>query len=161
MRFEFCEGLFDRIEIWGIGRKAPQRCACRLDRLAHTGNLVGWKIVHHDDLAGRQRRPQALFEIGEEDFAVHWGVDHERSGHTIVAQAGDKGRHLPVAVRNLGDEPLATRAATAQPCHVGRGPGLVDEDELARIKPRLFLSPVRTRQTDVFAVLLGGVQAFF
>lgn len=101
-----------------------------------------------------------MFEIGEEDFVIHRGVDHERSGHAVLAQAGVKGRHLPVAIRNLGDESLATRAATAQPCHVGRGPGLVDEDEFARIKPRLFLSPVRTRQTDVFAVLLGGAQAF-
>jgi len=68
---------------------------------------------------GASVRHQALFEIGEEDFAVHRGVDHERSGHTVLAQAGHEGGHLPMAVRNLGDEPLATWAAPAQPCHVG------------------------------------------
>ena len=39
--------------------------------------------------------------------------------HAVVAQAGDEGSHLPVAVRNLGDQPSATRAAPAQSCHIG------------------------------------------
>ena len=50
------------------------------------GDLLGREIVHHDDLAGRERRNQALFEIDEENFTVHRDV---------------------VALRNLGDEPLA------------------------------------------------------
>jgi hypothetical protein len=58
-------------------------------------------------------------KIGEEDFAVHRGVDDERSGHAVLAQAGDKGGHFPVAVWDLGDEPFSARAASAQPGHVG------------------------------------------
>ena len=161
MSFEFCEGLFDRIEIGGIGWKQPQPCAGRLYGLAHAGDLVSGKIIHGDDLAGRESRGHALFEIAEEDFAVHRGVDDERRGHTVLAQASDEGAHLPVTMRNLGNQPLAARAASAPPGHVGCSAGLVDEDELARIKPRLFLFPVRARQADVFAVLLGCMQAFF
>jgi hypothetical protein len=66
-----------------------------------------------------------------------------------------------VAVRYFGEEPFAARAASTQPGHGGRRPGLVDEDELARIKPRLLLLPVRACRANVFAVLFGCVQAFF
>ncbi len=111
--------MFDGIEIGRIGRKQPQLRACRFDGLTHAGNLVGGEIVHGDDLAGRKRRRQALFEIGEEDFTIHRGIDDERSGHAMLAQAGDESGHLPVAVRDLGDQPLAARAAAAQPGHVG------------------------------------------
>jgi hypothetical protein len=68
---------------------------------------LGREIVHHDDLAGRERRNQALFEIDEENFTVHRDVDRERSGDAVLSQTGDKGGHFPVALRNLGDEPLA------------------------------------------------------
>jgi hypothetical protein len=44
--FSFCEGLLDRIEIGGIGRKQPQHRACGLDGLAHASHLVGGEIVH-------------------------------------------------------------------------------------------------------------------
>ena len=66
-----------------------------------------------------------------------------------------------MTVRNLGDETLAAEAASAQPGHIGRGAGFVDEDELARIKQRLLLPPLRARRADVLALLLGGMQAFF
>ena len=79
----------------------------------------------------------------------------------MLSQASDERRHLPVAVRDLGDEPFSTRAASTQPGHVGRSAGLIDEDELARIKPRLLLLPVRACRADVFALPFGCVQAFF
>jgi hypothetical protein len=34
-------------------------------------------------------RQQALFQIGEEDFAVHRGIDNEWSGDAVLAQTGD------------------------------------------------------------------------
>ena len=64
-----------------------------------------------------------------------------------------------MAVRNFARQPLA--ATPAQPRHVGRSPGLIDEDELARIKPRLLLLPGRACHADVGAILFGGVQTFF
>ncbi len=38
MRFEFSEALFDWIEVWGIGRRQPERCSGRFDHLAHAGD---------------------------------------------------------------------------------------------------------------------------
>jgi hypothetical protein len=45
--------------------------------------------------------------------------------------------------------------------HVGLGPGLVDEDEAARINATLILPPLRPPPGDLGPVLLGGEQAFF
>ena len=77
------------------------------------------EIIHADDLAGRERWNQPLFEIAEKDFAVHRSVHDEWSGYTVLPQAGDKGRHLPVTVRNFGNESLAAPAASTRPGHVG------------------------------------------
>ena len=153
--------LEHRIEIGGIRRKQPQLRAGCLDFLTHAGNSVSREIVHRHDLTWRERRHKTLFEISKEDLAIHRGIDDERSGHAMLSQASDKRRHLPVAVRNLGDEPFPARAASTQPGHVGRSAGLIDEDELARIKPRLLSLPVRACRADVFARLFGCVQAFF
>lgn len=122
---------------------------------------MGGEIIHRHDLARRECRHQTLFEIGEEDFAIHRGVDDERRGHPILAQACNECGHLPVTVRYFGDEPLAARAASAQPGHIGRCAGFIDEHKIAWIKPRLLLLPVRARHANVFAVLFGCVQAFF
>jgi hypothetical protein len=45
--------------------------------------------------------------------------------------------------------------------HVGRGPGLVDEDEPLRIEIKLVLEPSFASDQDVGAVLLGRVRGLF
>ena len=54
----------------------------------------------------------------------------------------------------------ASRAAT-QPCHLGVGAGLVDEDELVWIKINLRRKPGLSRCRYVGPLLLGGVRGFF
>ena len=47
------------------------------------------QIVHHDDdVAGPERRGQALLDIGAEDDPVHRAVDDEGCGDAVAAQAG-------------------------------------------------------------------------
>ena len=161
MRFEFCEGLLNGVEIGRGGWQQPQFGAGRLDGFAHSGNFVRRQIVHRDDLSRRQRRHHTLLQISDEDFAIHRRIDDERSGDAVRSQGGDKRRYLPVAVRDLGEEPLPARSTATQPGHIGRRAGFIDEDELLRIKPRLLLFPVRAGYANVGALLLGRVQAFF
>lgn len=73
-----------------------------------------------------------------------------------MAQRGQEGEHAPFAVRSLGDQPPATRSASAQRHHVGLGPGLIDEDE-----PALILLPLCSPPRDCRPVLLAGEQLFF
>jgi len=62
--------------------------------------------------------------------------------------------------------PPADHAATAvsppaQPRHVGRGAGFIDEDQPCRIESGLIFPPRRARRGDVRPLLLGGVHDFF
>jgi hypothetical protein len=45
------ESLFDRIEVWRVGRQVPEPCASGPDHAAEFGRLVAAEIVHDDDVA--------------------------------------------------------------------------------------------------------------
>jgi len=161
VRLELGERLLDRIEIGRIGRQVAEFAARRLDRLADGGALVGAEIVHHHDVAGRERGEQDFGDVGEKPFAVHRAVQRHRRGQPIDAQTGGEGRHLPVAVRDLALEPLAARAASARARHVGGAAGFIDEDELSGIEKRLPGPPGLARGRHVRAILLARQHAFF
>ena len=63
-RFEFGEELFNRIEVWAVGRQVAQLSAGSLDGFADAGDLVAGEIVHHDDIAVAQDRDDELLDIG-------------------------------------------------------------------------------------------------
>jgi len=52
--FELGEGLFDGIEVGGVGWHSARR----LDGFTHALDLVSGAIVHDDDVAGSQARHQ-------------------------------------------------------------------------------------------------------
>jgi hypothetical protein len=66
-----------------------------------------------------------------------------------------------MTMRHADPEPFATRAAAAAARHVGRGPGLVDEDEAFGIEIGLTVEPVLPALQDVGAVLLAGMRRLF
>jgi len=53
---------------------------------------------------------------------------------------------------------LTARAAPKAARHIGRRPGLVDEDEMTRVQPRLVGAPGIARCRDIRPTLLGGVE---
>ena len=66
-----------------------------------------------------------------------------------------------MAMRHLGDQPLAERAASMQSSHVRLGPGLVDKDQPLGINFALQPLPLLAASRHVMAILLAGVQCFF
>jgi hypothetical protein len=106
---------------------------------AHGGGFMRRQVVHDDDVAWGQRRQNERVDTGDEGFAVHRPVEHQWRDHAGQPQRGDAGRHLPVSVRSIVDEPFAAWGTPACPCHVGRGPGLVDEDEFRGIDRGLLV----------------------
>jgi hypothetical protein len=122
---------------------------------------VGAQVVHEDDIALVECRRQNLLDIGEECRAIHRAIDDIGSRETIGAQAGDERHRLPVAVRHLGDEALATRTAPVVASHFRRDGRLVDEHETSRLERRLLGFQLRARRGDVRSILLGSVQSFF
>ncbi len=75
MLFDLCPGLFDGIEIGGIGRQIEHLRFSGLDQLAHLFELVRTEIVQHHHVAGFECRAQDLSDIGEEDIAVGGFLD--------------------------------------------------------------------------------------
>ena len=79
------EDLFDGVEIGTIGGQEQQGRAGGLDGLAHGGLLVGSQIIHHDDVAGSQRRHQNLFDVAQEQVGVDRAVEHSGGDETIFS----------------------------------------------------------------------------
>jgi hypothetical protein len=66
-----------------------------------------------------------------------------------------------MAVRDWRTTPFATSGAAAQPGHLGRGTGLIDEHQMVRIEVRLRVEPGLAPPGDVGPLLLAGVRGFF
>ena len=66
-----------------------------------------------------------------------------------------------MAVRHADPQALAARGAAVGAGHVGRRPGLVDEDQALGIEIGLALEPGLAPLQDVGAVLLAGVRGLF
>ena len=88
-------------------------------------------------------------------------IKHERRGDPVMPKRGKKGHRAPVTVRNLADKRLATALPTPRPCHIGFGPGFIDEDETRWINPVLIRFPADAAVRDAGPVLLDGEQGFF
>lgn len=161
MGLELCERHLDRVEVGRVRRQIAQLRASGLDDLSNIVVLVGGQIVHHHDVAWLQGRDQASLQVDAKDLAIHRLVDDKGSGDSVVAQCRDEGGDLPVTVWNLADQALATAAAATQSRHVGRGAGLIDEDEAGWIKQPLLRFPDLAGHRHVGPILLGRVNAFF
>jgi len=122
---------------------------------------VAGQVVHDDDVAGPQFRDQHLGDIGFESVAVDRPVKNEGRDEAAQRQSADEGRRLPVSMRHAHPKSLAASAAPVAARHVGRGPGLVDEDQPVGIEVELILEPLFASDQDVGAVLFGGVRGLF
>jgi hypothetical protein len=142
--FDLGEDLFERVEVGGVFGKKQEASAGSLNGFAHGFSFVGAKIVEDDNVVGFEGRDEELLDIGAKALAVDRTVEHAGRLDAVVAQRGEEGRGLPFALRDLIDEALAARGPAVEPCHVGFGPGLVDEDQPRAIDALLAASPTRS-----------------
>ena len=160
-RLELGEQLLDRVEVRAVGRQVEDRGAGFRDRLAHTIDLVGREVVEHHDVAGFEAWRQELLDVGAERQTCHRPVEDQGRDHAVLAQPGDEGRGLPVPVRHGADQTGAERTAPVAPRHVGRGRGLVEEDEPGGVHEGLPATPSAALRDDVGPLLLGRSQGLF
>ena len=64
-------------------------------------------------------------------------------------------------VRDRRPASLAARRPAAEPRHLRRSPGFVDEDQVLGVEVRLRVEPGLAPGGDVGPLLLGGVRCFF
>jgi hypothetical protein len=66
-----------------------------------------------------------------------------------------------VTMRDRGAASPAAFGAAAQPGHLGRGTGLINEDQVLRVEIGLGVEPRLTPRSYVGPFLLAGVRRFF
>jgi hypothetical protein len=64
-------------------------------------------------------------------------------------------------VWNFAGKPLAALRSSAQCCHIGSGPSLVDEDQALRFDAILIFDPLNSPSGDVWTIAFAGHHAFF
>ncbi len=160
MGFEFAERLLDRIKVRRIFGKISQHCTGGFNQFSHAGNFVDGEAVHHHGVTALECRNKASFEIGHEGCCIHRAIKHEGRDHPAMAQACHEGDRLPMPVRNMVNQPNATRAAASKPHHGGVGGGLVNKHQSGRVKHALFSHPTPPCPGHVRSLLLRRPQAF-
>ena len=158
---ELGEDLFDRVQVGRVFWQEEELGAGGSDERPHRLAFVATEIVHDDDVTFAQRGQEDLLDIGSKALAVDRPLKQPRCIDAVMAQGGQEGRGLPVAVRDLGDETLAAWRPSAQRRHVGLGPGLVDEDQALRLDFILILDPLRSPPRDVGSIAFASHHGFF
>jgi hypothetical protein len=160
-RFQFGEGLFDRVEVRAVGRKKPDMRARPFNRRANLRLLVHRQVVEHDDVAGAQRGDQDLFDVREECRIVDGPIEHSGRGEPVEAQARNDRVRLPMAARRMVMQPRPAGAAAIPPQQVGGDAALIEKDVLSYIAQRLQVLPLAARRGDVRTPLFVRVYGFF
>src|SRR3546814_7658083 len=104
---ELGEHLFDRVQVGAVGRQEEEARTDAADSGADGRTLVTAQVIHDDNVAGGQRRQQALLDICDEALAVDRLVEDTGRVDAVTAQRRQEGHGAPVAVWNLGIEPSA------------------------------------------------------
>ena len=143
-----------------FGRKKSLAPACS-DRAAHGLALVAPRLSMTTMSPGWSVGDENLLDIEEEPLAVDRPVDEPGRVDAVMAQRGQEGHGLPVAIGHFGLDPLSDRRPAPERGHVGLGPGLVDEHQAGGVDPVLIQNPLRPPARHVGTILLGGDQRLF
>lgn len=159
--FELREHHLNGVQVRGVRRQEEAFGTDSLDRRRHAGDLVGGQVVHDDDVAGFEVWYEELFDPAQKGRTVHRTIKDQRSDDPVVAQTRGKGRCRPVATGSFGHQALPAQAPSAQRCHIGSSPGLIDKDQLVRVQRMLRALPEPAGKGNIRAILFTGVQRFF
>ena len=108
----------------------------------------------------RQLKERGYLAMGGQivDATLVAAPKQRNTGH---AQPRNQRGGFAMAMREAHAQALALGAAAMAAGHVGRGPGLVDEDQALGIEIELAVEPVVPLLQDVGAVLLDRMPSLF
>ena len=119
------------------------------------------EVVHDHDIAGLQGWQQRLLDPSEEPLAIDRTIEDIRGGHPIMPEGCDEGHCQPMPSRGLGEQRLPLAAPAMGRCHIGLGPGLINEDKALRHRSFLILLPLLAPVGNLRPVLFAGEYGFF
>jgi hypothetical protein len=111
--FELGEELFNRIEIWTIGRQEEEVCAGLSDGVTNSFSFVAAKIVEDHDVTATERRDEDLLHIEGEELTIDWSIDDPGGIDAIDPKRSDEGEGFPMTVGDASLEALTARAPAA------------------------------------------------
>lgn len=95
---------------------SARRLVCAaMPAISLTTSSISPVVVARPSAVGLAR----LLDIGLEGEAIDRSVQHHGHDHAGEPQTGNEGRRPPMAMRHAGTQPLAARASTVAPSHVG------------------------------------------
>lgn len=136
-------------------------CLGFADRTSDGFPFMAAEVVHHHHIARAQGWNEHLLDIGLEGCAIYRPVEDKWRVNPIMAQGCDERHGAPVTLWRATDQAFAFGSPAAQWCHVGLGPGLINEDKAARVDAVLMPLPARAAAAYVRAVLLFGELGLF
>ena len=83
---ELGEELLDRVQVGAVGWQEDQMSPCGPDGTPCAVPLVAAEVIENDDVACGQGRHEHLLDIGCEQFAIDWTIDHPGCIDTVVPQ---------------------------------------------------------------------------
>ncbi len=119
------------------------------------------EIVENDDIALAQGRKEDVLHVSAEALAVDRPIEDAGGSELVVAECAEECEGTPMPVRGEAAQACPFGAPAPQGGHVGLDPGLIDEDEPARIKSGLPGPPTLAPTKDVGASLFEREQCFF
>lgn len=158
---EFGKGHFDGIEIRTIGWEVEQGGSGRSDRLGDPFDLMSGEVIADDQITRNEFRSEDFAQVSQEGRSVHRAIQEPGGGETVVAQRGDEGGALPVAMRHGSPAALPAFAAPIKAAHLGVESRLIQKDQPPIIPGAALFPPALPGGFKLRPILLGGAQRFF
>jgi hypothetical protein len=145
------EHLLDRIHVWAVGRQIEEGSSTTFDRLFDAGYFMATEIIEDNNITSVELGSQHLLRPGPEAGTIDRSIEHARCVDPIVTERCEESCRLPMSVRCHAVDPFSLRRATVERRHVGRGPGLVDKDQLFGSQFSLLGVPFAASLGNVFS----------
>lgn len=122
---------------------------------------MGPQMVHDDDIAGDQCRPQHVCDRGATHLGVRRTIDDH---HRLKAWRAEGTQHcdmLAVVLGHTAHDPLTRGGATIQVRHRHSDTRFIHTRQALEVEGRATLDVDRARLLDPRCLLLAGVEGFF
>src|SRR5208337_2844192 len=119
------------------------------------------QIVHHDDVAFRERGNETFFHPFLEGCRIHRLIESLLGHEARETQTGDERDGLIMAVGNADAQPTPSPATPAFARQICGSAGLINENTPSRIEVELPPKPPLALLQYVRALLLLGMRGFF
>ena len=159
--FEFGEGQFNGVEVRAVRRQVADTHTASREQPGDVLDFVGGKVVQDERVTLAQLRTEHVFKISRENLGIDGSFNQKGGFDAFMAQGGNEGGTLPVAVRNGTGTTLTDLTATVQAGQPGVQTRFVDKHQPADIPVGLLSAPKCPGGFNVRPILLGGARRFF